>query len=86
MAYKTTVLYNFDLRNLQANSTAILIEANIHAREWISSATATWLLNELLTSTDPAVIDIATNFDWYFIPVLNPDGFAYTKRTVQILC
>ncbi len=64
------------------NAATILIEANIHAREWISSATATWLLNELLTSTDPAVVDIATNYNWFFIPVLNPDGFHYTKTTV----
>ncbi|XP_037024577.1 zinc carboxypeptidase-like [Bradysia coprophila] len=83
--------YSYENREIRAfklshkeNSAAILIEANIHAREWISSATATWLLNELLTSTDPAVVDIATNFDWYFIPVLNPDGFAYTKRTNRL--
>lgn len=62
-----------------------MIDANIHAREWISSATATWLLNELLTSTDPEVVDIATNIDWYFIPMVNPDGFVYTKTTVVLL-
>lgn len=50
----------------------------MHAREWISGATSTYILNELLTSTDPAVIDIAENFDWYIFPVTNPDGYAYT--------
>jgi hypothetical protein len=28
--------------------------------------------------SDPAVIDLATNFDWYFVPVLNADGYKYT--------
>lgn len=63
---------------------AIIIEANIHAREWITSATATWVLNELLSSQDPVVRDIAENVDWYIIPVSNPDGFNYTKTTVSL--
>ena len=29
-------------------------------------------------STDPAVVDLAENFDWYFVPVLNADGYKYT--------
>ncbi|XP_062551927.1 zinc carboxypeptidase-like [Armigeres subalbatus] len=59
----------------------IFIESTIHAREWITSATTTWILNELLTSTDPAVQEIAQNYDWYILPVVNPDGFHYTKET-----
>ncbi|CAO1308920.1 unnamed protein product [Diamesa serratosioi] len=57
---------------------AIMIEANIHAREWIGSATATWVLHHLLTSNDTEVIDLANNIDWYIIPVTNPDGYEYT--------
>jgi len=83
--------YSYENREIRAvklshkeGNQAIVIEATIHAREWISSATATWVLNELLTSTDPDVIDIATNFDWYFIPLLNVDGFVYTKTTNRL--
>lgn len=61
----------------------MFIEANIHAREWITSATATCFLNELLTSTDPAIVDLAQNIDWYIIPVFNLDGFHYTHTTVK---
>lgn len=64
---------------------AIFVEANIHAREWITSATATWLLNELLTSTDPEVRELATNIDLYFLVVANPDGFAFTHTNVKLL-
>ncbi|XP_058821069.1 zinc carboxypeptidase-like [Topomyia yanbarensis] len=58
----------------------IFLESNIHAREWITSATTTWILNELLTSTDPQVMELAQNYDWYILPVVNPDGLNYTKE------
>lgn len=60
------------------NTRAVFIEANIHAREWITSATATYIINELLRSTDPEVQEIAQNVDWYIVPITNIDGFAYT--------
>ncbi|XP_014086855.2 zinc carboxypeptidase [Bactrocera oleae] len=59
----------------------IFIESNIHAREWITSATATWLINELLTSEDANVRKLAENHDWYIVPVLNVDGFVYSHET-----
>ncbi|XP_058058076.1 zinc carboxypeptidase-like [Anopheles bellator] len=62
----------------------IFVEANIHAREWITSATVTWILNELLTSEDPRVRYIAENYDWYIVPVSNPDGFEYTHTTDRL--
>jgi len=62
----------------KAGNPTIFLEANIHAREWITSATATWWLNELLTSTDPEIVDLAQNIDWYIMPIFNVDGFAYT--------
>ncbi|XP_036328133.1 zinc carboxypeptidase-like [Rhagoletis pomonella] len=59
----------------------LFIESNIHAREWITSATATWFINQLLTSTDADVRYLAENYDWYIVPVLNVDGFVYTHET-----
>lgn len=66
----------------QGNPT-IFIESTIHAREWITVATATYILNELLTSSDPAIKDLADNYDWVFVPVTNVDGYAYTHSTVK---
>jgi len=57
----------------------IFLEANIHAREWITSATATWLLNELLTSTDPTVQRLSEDYDWVIVPIVNVDGYVYTQ-------
>ncbi|KAH8352178.1 hypothetical protein KR084_002465 [Drosophila pseudotakahashii] len=64
----------------KANNPGVFIESNIHAREWITSATATWLINEFLTSTDELVRNLAENHDWYIVPVLNVDGFVYTHE------
>ncbi|ETN64767.1 zinc carboxypeptidase A 1 [Anopheles darlingi] len=65
----------------KAGNKAVFLEGLIHAREWVSGATVTWVLNELLTSSDPKVRQIAENFDWYVFPVTNPDGYEYTHTT-----
>lgn len=56
----------------------VFIDANIHAREWISSATAVWVINEILSSTDPAVRSVVDQVTFIIIPMLNPDGYIYT--------
>lgn len=63
----------------RANNPAIFLEAGIHAREWITIATSTWIFNQLLTSTDPDVVALALKYDWYLLPVGNPDGYVYTQ-------
>jgi murein tripeptide amidase MpaA len=58
----------------------------IHAREWITPATVTYILNKLLTSQDPVIRDLAESFDYYVLPSVNPDGYVYTHTTVRFLC
>lgn len=58
--------------------TAVFVEGGIHAREWISPATVTYLINQLLTSTVPEIQALANDYDWYFFPVVNPDGYFHT--------
>lgn len=62
-------------------NTTIFIESNIHSREWITSATSTWIINQLLHSVDPEVRFVAENFQWYIFPCVNPDGYVYTHTT-----
>ena len=67
-----------ELRGLRLNigggtKRAIVFEGTMHAREWISAATVTWMLNELLTSTNAEVQQFAAAYEWIFLPVTNPD-------------
>lgn len=66
------------------NNPGIFIESNIHAREWITSATSTFLINELLTSDDLLVRTIAENINWWILPVANPDGFVYSHTNDRL--
>jgi carboxypeptidase A len=65
----------------KAGNPGIFVESNIHAREWVTSASSTWMINELITSPNAAIRDLAENIDWYFVPVANPDGFVYTHTS-----
>lgn len=77
---------NRDIRGVRlniggGNKKQIIFEGTIHAREWISTATTTWMLNELLTSTDPEIQQLARTYEWIVLPVTNPDGYSYTWTT-----
>jgi murein tripeptide amidase MpaA len=63
---------------------AIFVEGGIHSREWISPATATFILNQLITSNNSDVMDLANNFDWFFFPVVNPDGYKNTFESDRL--
>ncbi|XP_043463180.1 zinc carboxypeptidase-like isoform X2 [Leptopilina heterotoma] len=58
----------------------IFIEAGIHAREWITPATALYLINQLLNSKENSIRQLAENYNWYIFPSFNPDGYVYTHN------
>merc|ERR1712121_477352 len=58
---------------------AMWIDSGIHAREWISPATGTWMLNELVEN-DAAHPELTENLDWYFLPSHNPDGYRVSRN------
>jgi len=60
------------------NKKAVWIDGGIHAREWVSPATVTWMLKEVVEN-DSAHPDLTETLDWYFLPSHNPDGYAYTR-------
>lgn len=63
---------------------AILIEGNIHAMEWISSATVTFILNQLINSQDAEIQRLTEEYDWIVVPMVNPDGFVYTHEVERL--
>ena len=57
---------------------AVWVDGGIHAREWISPATVTWMLKEVVEN-DAAHDDLTKELDWYFLPSVNPDGYAWSR-------
>ena len=54
------------------------IEAGIHAREWISSATATYIINQLVNNYDENK-EIVDNLNIHILPMANPDGYEFSR-------
>uniref|UniRef100_A0A915L8G2 Peptidase M14 carboxypeptidase A domain-containing protein n=1 Tax=Romanomermis culicivorax TaxID=13658 RepID=A0A915L8G2_ROMCU len=64
---------------------SIWIDAGIHAREWITPATALYFINQLVKKyeTDPKIKAYVDQLDWYIMPLVNPDGYEYTRQSVD---
>lgn len=60
----------------------VLFVALHHAREWISTETALFIAEQLLKrySTDAQLKADIDNLQLWIIPVMNPDGYAYTAN------
>jgi len=58
----------------------IWLDCGIHAREWISPATCIWIMDKLVNqySTNADARRMLDSYDWYVVPVANPDGYQYT--------
>uniref|UniRef100_A0A914CBL4 Peptidase M14 carboxypeptidase A domain-containing protein n=1 Tax=Acrobeloides nanus TaxID=290746 RepID=A0A914CBL4_9BILA len=69
----------------QAIKPSFFIDAGIHAREWIAPATAIYIINEMLNQygKDLTITKIVDNFDWYIVPVGNPDGYEYSITKIM---
>jgi len=57
------------------------MDGGLHAREWITTATVSYMLNEALSkyaAGESEVVSIVDSMDLLFAPILNPDGYDYT--------
>ena len=70
-----------DLKN-SASKPVIWIDGGMHAREWVSLTTAQWiaatLLGEVDTSLQPEINKILEKYQFFILPVSNPDGYDYS--------
>jgi len=54
------------------------IDSTIHAREWIAPATILKVLDALARGSSASAISLTDRYNWYIMPVMNPDGYAYS--------
>jgi carboxypeptidase A2 len=59
---------------------AVWIDATTHAREWLGTATHLKITTHLIDDypTDTKVQYLIDTYDWYLLPVVNPDGYSYS--------
>ncbi|CAG4952401.1 unnamed protein product [Colias eurytheme] len=82
-SYEGRELKILRISNGQRTNKAVFIDGGIHAREWISPATVTYLINQIAENFDEESDEIR-NIDWYFLPVVNPDGYEYTHKADRL--
>jgi len=59
------------------NKQTILIDGAFHAREWISPAVVTYIMNQVVTNSS-AYSDILDYVDFVLLPFANPDGYEHS--------
>ncbi|CAG2107270.1 unnamed protein product, partial [Medioppia subpectinata] len=68
----------------RANKSIIYIDGGTHAREWAAVSTACYIIDRLIddyNAGDKVVTYLLNRFDFYVVPVVNPDGYEYSHTT-----
>ncbi len=57
-----------------------VINACQHAREWVSPAATTFVIEQLVAGygSDTRITRLLDEMEWVFLPMVNPDGFDFT--------
>uniref|UniRef100_A0AC35U7R5 Peptidase_M14 domain-containing protein n=1 Tax=Rhabditophanes sp. KR3021 TaxID=114890 RepID=A0AC35U7R5_9BILA len=78
--YENKNLYGIKLGVSSLVKPAIFLDAGTHAREWIAPASAIYVINQLVTqfNVNNEITSALRNYDWYILPVANPDGYQYS--------
>ncbi|KAI1653270.1 hypothetical protein F4813DRAFT_375262 [Daldinia decipiens] len=66
---------------------AVLYHGNVHAREWITSPVVEYITLQLVkgyNDGDNLTRSFLDKYDFYIIPIVNPDGFTYSQTTDRL--
>ncbi|GMT13713.1 hypothetical protein PFISCL1PPCAC_5010, partial [Pristionchus fissidentatus] len=65
---------------------AIVIDAGVHAREWVAPAAAMYIIKKMVKSYghDTRLTRAMHDFDWFIVPQVNPDGYEYSRNTDRL--
>lgn len=64
----------------RADKPVFVINACQHAREWVSPAATTFMIEQLVSGygSDARITMLLDELEWVFLPMVNPDGFDFT--------
>lgn len=60
----------------------VIIECGTHSREWLSPAVCLQIINSLVK--DPESQELLEEYEFYVLPLINPDGYAYSWSTDRL--
>lgn len=60
-----------------------ILTPGTHAREWITVATVSYIINELIENRDSLDRELQA-IDFYIVPIMNPDGYEYSHEQERL--
>lgn len=65
---------------------AVIIHGTVHAREWITTMVVEYFAYRLMTGygQNSNATKLLADYDFYILPVVNPDGFVYSQTTNRL--
>ncbi|KAM3960499.1 zinc carboxypeptidase [Aphomia sociella] len=65
----------------------VIVEGGIHGNEWVAVEFVTYLANQLIhcnETRNSRLSEVAHKYDWYLIPLVNPDGYDFTQKVDRL--
>lgn len=69
-----------------SNKPAAVFNGCQHAREWVAATTPMYIADQLIRTydTDPQTKRMVDNVEFYIIPIVNPDGYEFTRSSTRL--